>query len=121
MINLDGLIMNVVETDHNGVVDEKTIFHFQQAGDRVYAQYSGGAIDQGYLVGTNEGKSFYFRYCQVEADGTLNGGASSCELRIGQNDRVQLVENFVWANRSGGGRNVFQEILASEIPGKKEL
>lgn len=74
------------------------------------AEYAGGKIRQGYLVGINSGTSLAFRYCQLETDGTLNGGESTCRLEIGKNGLVRIVENFEWASRPGGGRNIIQEL-----------
>ena len=108
--NLHNLRMNAVETDENGVIDERTIFEFRQEGRSVHAEYSGGRIERGFLVGVIAGSSFEFRYCQLEAGGVLNGGESKCELRITEDSKVQIVEHFEWASRPGGGRNVIQEV-----------
>ena len=72
--NLHNLRMRAVETDANGVVDERTIFEFRQEGRSVHAEYSGGRIERGFLVGVVTGSSFVFRYCQLEAGGVLSGG-----------------------------------------------
>ncbi len=107
--NLDGLLMNAVETDPNGVIGVDTIFRFRQSEAFVHAEYSGGKIHQGYLVGIISGSKFQFRYCQLELDGTLNGGESNCELeRV--DDLIRIVEHFEWESRPGGGRNVIQQL-----------
>ena len=107
--NLDGLIMNAVETDPNGVIGIETIFRFRQTDQFVDADYSGGQIEKGYLVGIVDGSSFQFRYCQLETGGTLNGGCSQCQLEAADG-LVRIVEHFEWESRKGGGRNVIQEI-----------
>ncbi len=108
--NLNDLRMNAVETDENGVIDERTIFEFRQEGQSVHAEYSGGKIERAFLVGIVTGNVFEFRYCQLEVGGVLNGGASKCELRVDEQSRLQIVEHFEWASRPGGGRNVIQQI-----------
>ena len=107
--NLDGLIMNAVETDPNGVIGIETIFRFRQTDEYVDAEYSGGQIQKGYLVGIVDGTAFRFRYCQLETSGTLNGGCSECQLELADG-LVRIVEHFEWESREGGGRNVIQEI-----------
>ncbi len=102
--------MNAVETDENGVIGKETIFHFHQTGSHVHAEYRGGKIEHGFLVGINHGQSLEFRYCQLESDGTLNGGASTCELKINEASLVQIIENFEWESRLRGRRNVIQEL-----------
>jgi hypothetical protein len=109
-IELDGLRMNAVETDPNGVIDRDTIFMFHQDGDRVHAEYAGGRIERGYLVGRLSGTALEFRYCQREANGTLGSGASTCEVERDEESRVRIVENFTWESRPGGGQNVLREL-----------
>lgn len=108
--NLDGLKMNAVETDPNGVIGVDTIFSFRQVGNSVSAHYSGGRVEQGYLVGLVNGAKLEFRYCQLESGGILNGGCSNCELEVGENSLVRIIENFEWESRDGCGRNVIQEL-----------
>ena len=108
-ISLDGLIMNAVETDPNGVIGVDTIFNFHQAGNNVHCDYAGGKVLHGYLVGVVNEKKLKFRYCQLESDGSLNGGASNCEL-IDTNGLTQIVEYFEWESRPGKGKNVIQEM-----------
>lgn len=105
-------MMNAVETDVNGVIGVDTIFKFKQSGDHVSAEYAGGRVRQGFLVGINSGTTLVFRYCQTETDGILNGGESSCRLEIGETGLVRIIEDFEWASRPGGGRNVIQELDA---------
>jgi hypothetical protein len=109
-IDLDGLRMNAVETDANGVIDRDTVFQFHQDGDKVHAEYAGGSIERGYLVGRLTRTVLEFRYCQLEASGTLGGGASTCEVERDESSRVRIVENFAWESRPGGGRNVLREL-----------
>ncbi len=108
-INLDGVKMNVVSTSPNGVVDAETVFHFHQEGDAVWAEYEGGQIQRGFLVGILEGSTLKFRYCQGQTDGDLDGGASVGEVGL-NNGRVRIVERFDWASREGGGINIFEEL-----------
>jgi len=112
-INLNNLTMNAVETDENGVIDFDTIFNFHQQGEHVYAEYHGGKIEHGYLVGINKNNILEFRYCQLESGGILNGGSSTCELRLSDDSLVQIIENFVWESRPGSGRNVMQELIVN--------
>ncbi len=106
---LDGLRMNVVETAPNGVVGADTIFQFHQTGNDVWAEYSGGGVVRGYLVGRMDGHSLEFRYCQLERGGTVAGGHSRCEVENSEGT-IRLVEHFQWASREGGGTNVFRQL-----------
>jgi hypothetical protein len=108
--SLDGLSMNAVETDANGVINVDTTFTFHQSDETVRAEYAGGQVVQGYLVGLMQGPQLTFRYCQLERSGALNGGMSICDLRRSDDGKIQIIEHFEWASRDGGGRNVLQEL-----------
>lgn len=102
--------MNVIETSENGVVNQETIFSFNQEQDLVYANYSGGRIAKGYLVGNLKGRKLQFTYCQVQVDGVLDNGKSDAELSI-HNGKIRLIERFQWTSRPGQmGTNIFEEL-----------
>jgi len=108
-ISLDGLRMHVIRTAESGVVNADTIFRFHQQANEVWADYAGGGIRRGSLIGTVDGSTLTFRYCQLQTNGTLDGGKSDCEVRTHEG-RIQIVERFQWESRPGGGENVFQEL-----------
>jgi len=111
-ISLDNVHMNVVKTDACGVVNHETIFYFQQKNNMVSAEYTGGKIQQGFLVGRFDEKDhFLFSYCQLQIDGKLDNGASECEVSKDQDGKILLTEHFEWASRPGEfGVNVFKEL-----------
>lgn len=110
--SLDNVKMNVVKTAETGVVNHETIFHFSQDEDRVFAQYQGGKIQMGYLVGTlTIDNRLVFTYCQMQEDGKLDNGISHCELSKNEDGKLVLIERFEWKSRPGEfGTNIFQEM-----------
>jgi hypothetical protein len=77
----------------------------------VIAEYKGGRIKKGLLVGTINGKEFKFRYCQIQTDYKFDKGISSCELSLNENGKIRLIEHFEWKSRQGEkGTNIFEEI-----------
>lgn len=110
-IIFENLKMNVVQTASNGVVNEATIFTFSQNDNFVSAIYSGGPIFRGYLVGTVDNERLSFGFCQLQVDGKIDNGQSECEITIGENGKIQLIEHFKWTSKSDEtGVNIFQEI-----------
>lgn len=107
-IDLNHKKMHVVETAQNGVVNDQTIFAFQQKGDRVFARYAGGGVSRGYLIGVMQQSALNFNYLQEHADGTLAGGSSHCVCELLPDNTVQIKEYFEW--EQGQGMNVFAEI-----------
>lgn len=108
-IDLNGRIMNVVSGSPGSVVNAETIFTFYQKNDAVWAEYQGGRIERGFLVGTLRDGQFVFRYCQRQTDGTIDGGIANCEVRE-RGGSVQLREMYEWDSREGGGENIYEEI-----------
>jgi hypothetical protein len=109
-MNLDGIVMYVSSSAEKGVVGSGTRLHFVQKGARVFARYSGGAIERGCLVGSMNDQALAFRYVQREASGELHAGRSLCEVQVRENGRIRIFENFRWSTREGAGTNVFDEV-----------
>ena len=102
--------MTVVETAPNGVVNSDTTFTFLQQGHQVSATYSGGRILLGFLVGTLDGHSLSFSFCQLEHDGSHGEGRSACDLSV-EDGKLQMVERFTWGSgHQSSGVNVFREL-----------
>ncbi|MEX0645684.1 MAG: hypothetical protein WD076_10255, partial [Parvularculaceae bacterium] len=94
-----------------GVVNPDTNFEIRQSGDIVSAAYAGGAVVKGYLVGLLQGATLEFRYCQIDAQGNLDGGRSLCALTRLGDGRIAMTERFVWESRAAAGENVFEELV----------
>jgi hypothetical protein len=111
MLTLDKVKMAVIQTAENGVVNKDTIFYFTQEGNVVQAEYVGGKIKKGFLIGQIAAQVLRFSYCQLQTDGILDNGVSSCELSVGDTGKIMMLEYFEWKSRPGEtGLNVFQEI-----------
>ena len=109
-ISLDGVRMNVTQTAPGGVVDARTIFEFSQTGTIVEARYEGGEIAAGRLIGHFINGQLAFRYVQMTRSGSLDSGASMCDVECGVDGRLRLIEHFEWGSREGTGTNVFTEL-----------
>lgn len=111
-LTLNGIKMNVIKTAENGVVNHETIFHFSQNEGLVTAEYQGGKILKGFLVGKlSPQNQLEFSYCQMQIDGKLDNGLSICQLSKDENGKIILTEYFEWKSRPGEfGTNVFQEL-----------
>ncbi len=92
--------------DPGSALSSETRFRFAQRDTLVSAEYDGGSIHRGYLVGLLDGNTLEFRYVQVSHDGRLDAGQSRCEILTGR-DGVRLVERYTWETRDGSGTNVF--------------
>ena len=110
MISLDGLTMFVSSTAATGVVSDGTRLHFMQRGHRVAAQYSGGSVARGWLVGRCDGNTLRFRYAQRETGSAIHAGHSVCDVQRREDGCVRVIEHFIWCTRPGSGVNIFDEV-----------
>lgn len=108
--SLDGPRMRAVATAGAGEVDRSTLFSFAQRGNTVWAHYTGGAVELGYLVGSVTSGRLVFRYSQVDRRGEVHGGRSVCDVSLLPDGRVRLLEHFHWESREGSGTNVLEEV-----------
>lgn len=109
-LNLDGRMMNVIETDPGGVVNQDTLFSFYQKGTRVLARYAGGGIKNGCLVGHIKQNRLSFRYLQIDTEQSFDHGHSECGIEMTTDGRLRLVEHFQWESRETAGVNIFEEL-----------
>jgi hypothetical protein len=108
--SLDGLQMRAVATAEGGEVSADTLFTFAQIGNTVSAQYVGGTVRLGYLVGTLAAEELRCRYVQIDHTGRVDSGSSVCDVSLLPDGRIQLHEHFQWESRDGSGTNVLEEI-----------
>jgi hypothetical protein len=111
-LSLNGVKMNVIKTADNGIVNHDTIFRFSQKENVVSAEYQGGKILKGFLVGKLQTQNqLEFSYCQLQRDGKLDNGLSLCQLSKNKEGKLILIEHFEWKSRPGEfGTNIFQEL-----------
>lgn len=106
----DGKTMNAPVTAPNGVINAETIFQFEQEGELITAEYAGGGVKMGYLIGKMVGGKFEFQYTQMDQSGRLDGGHSLCDLEQTEDGRIRIIEHFEWSTQEGKGTNVIEEL-----------
>ncbi|MGM0590632.1 MAG: hypothetical protein ACQETI_03210 [Halobacteriota archaeon] len=109
-ISLDGRTLAGVENADDGEVSGETRFHFEQAGERIYAHYAGGDVVDGHLVGTFDGRRWDIRYTQLNtAQETATGHSVGIVERL-EDGRVRVEDEWEWESRDGGGASVMEEV-----------
>ncbi|MCB1187085.1 hypothetical protein KDL29_07965 [bacterium] len=93
---LNGVRMSPVKTDPKGVVNQDTVFTFSMEDGIVTADYRGGSVLRGYLIGRCSGSSMEFSYCQMNDTGNVAGGRSHAELALMPDGRLRMVEHFTF-------------------------
>ena len=95
-ISLDGRTFTTESNTENGEVDAQTRFAYHQDGNLVWAEYQGGAVVSGHLMGLIQSDgTLDMRYHHVNASGDVVAG--TCRSTIGLEDgRVVLAESWQW-------------------------
>jgi hypothetical protein len=108
--SLDGLVLAPVEDQAPGQVGTRTRFTYHEKNGEIWAEYAGGDVVRGHLLGTREGDRLDFRYVQLKHDGTTASG--HCVSRVVElpDGRVRLEETWKWESRLGSGTSIVEQV-----------
>jgi hypothetical protein len=112
-INYNGRIFRSVANSSAGEVDARTTFRYHQLGDIVWAEYAGGKIRFGQLVGLMlpEGQ-LELRYQHVNDAGELMTGLCLSTPEVLSDGRLRLHEAWQWTcGERASGESIVEEIL----------
>jgi hypothetical protein len=109
--SLDGLILRPVADQAPGQVGTRTRFEYHEAHGVIWADYAGGDVVRGHLVGTRAGDLLDFRYVQLKQDGTTACGHCRSTVVELPDGRVRLEESWQWESQHGSGTSVVEEPL----------
>ncbi|AWK08110.1 hypothetical protein SSP531S_25420 [Streptomyces spongiicola] len=108
--SLEGLVLAPVADQAPGQVGTGTRFAYHEERGRVWAEYAGGDVVRGHLVGTREGDRLDFRYVQLRRDGTTASGHCVSTVVELPDGRVRLEEAWEWESRRGRGTSVVEQL-----------
>jgi hypothetical protein len=108
--SLDGLTFAPVSDQAPGQVGTRTRFAYHEKDGEVWAEYAGGDVVRGHLVGTREGDRLDFRYVQLRTDGTTASGHCVSTVVELPDGRVRLAETWEWESRPGSGTSVVEQV-----------
>ncbi|MCB2354217.1 GNAT family N-acetyltransferase [Clostridium estertheticum] len=110
-INYNNRLFSSVSNTHNGEVLSATIFQYHQNKDMVWAEYNGGDILKGYLIGTSDDKSnLNFTYQHINQKGEIRTGKCLSTPKILTYGRISLLERWQWTNGDNSfGHSIIEE------------
>ncbi|EFL41810.1 hypothetical protein [Streptomyces griseoflavus] len=108
--SLDGLVLAPVADQAPGQVGTRTRFAYHQRDGEVWAEYAGGDVVRGYLVGTRTEDRLDFRYVQLKQDGTTSSGHCMSTVVDLPDGRVRLEESWEWESQRGSGTSVVEQL-----------
>lgn len=109
-VSLHGKTFAGVSNAATGQVGSATRFRYHQDGEVIWAEYDGGEIVRGYLVGTREGERLQFRYVHLGADGATASGVCDSRIMVLEDGRVRFEESWAWESRPEKGTSVVEEV-----------
>ncbi|MBM7438459.1 hypothetical protein [Streptomyces sp. HB132] len=119
--SLDGLVLAPVADQSPGQVGTRTRFAYHERDGRIWAEYTGGDVVRGHLVGTREADLLDFiprslkgtggtPTVQLKHDGTTSSGHCVSTVTELPDGRVRLDETWQWESQEGRGKSVVEEL-----------
>ncbi|MCP4764309.1 MAG: n-acetylglutamate synthase [archaeon] len=100
MIDLNNKVFKSTSNSNNGEISDDTIFNYHQSGKIVWAEYVGGVIIKGTLIGKFIGNdNFEFVYQHLNEKNELLTGKCTSNIEIDENAKIILNENWQWTCR----------------------
>ena len=101
-----------VSISENSQTDGSTLFHYQQKGQIVTAEYSNATITYGHLVGLVDEKGVIdMRYHQVTTQGELMTGTCISTPELLPTGKIRLHEKWQWTSGDkSAGESVLEEV-----------
>ncbi|WP_242972911.1 GNAT family N-acetyltransferase [Anaeromicrobium sediminis] len=116
LIDYNNRVFKSISNSDNGEVSGSTIFKYKQENNIIWAEYSGGQITRGYLIGTSdkEGK-LDFSYQHVNIENQIRTGECKSTPEILSDGRIKLLEEWEWTSgQKSKGSSVLEEVNLKE-------
>lgn len=98
-ITYDGKNFVPQSNTENGEVDEETAFYYFQENDLFWAEYSGGDVLKGHMIGTvTENGELDFHYQHLNKDNQVRIGKCHSIPHVLENGKIALQEKWKWLN-----------------------
>lgn len=111
----NGKCFKAISNTDNGEVSDETLFFYRQSGDMIWADYFGGSIRKGFLVGivTNSG-NLEFIYAHLNNDKEMRSGKCTSKPEILPDGRIRLHETWQWfTDDRSCGSSVIEEMASN--------
>ena len=97
-VNLDNRKFVAIYNSANGEVSELTIFHYHQQDDLVWAEYSGGQIVKGNIIGKVVDDHIEFSYLHINTENEIMTGKCKSYPELIENGKIKLKEFWEWTS-----------------------
>ena len=112
MIDYNGKIFRPIVNSENGETSSETVFKYNQTGNILTSEYSGGKIKIGHLIGiVDENGNIDMRYHQINTKNDIMTGSCKSRPEILENGKIRLHESWEW---SSGDKSKGQSIIEEQ-------
>ena len=110
-INYDGKVFCSVKNSEAGDVSPATLFYYHQQEDVFWAEYSGGDILRGFMIGlVHPDGRLEFNYQHLNKGKAIRLGKCCSRPEITPDGKVRLYENWQWLdNDQQKGSSIVEE------------
>jgi hypothetical protein len=111
MINYNNKLFKPINNTENGETSNETVFKYKQTGNILTAEYTGGKIIFGHLIGlVDENGNIEMRYHQVNNQGKLMTGICHSKPERLANGKIRLHETWQWTSGDKSkGQSIIEE------------
>jgi hypothetical protein len=115
-ISYDGRVFRSAAAETAGRDGAGPVGHYHQDGDVVWAEFAGGRVVRGSLVGRRDpGGVLHLAYCQLLDDGTTVAGRCTSQPTVLPDGRIRLHEHWErFGPQAGTGVSVIEEPAGQE-------
>ena len=101
-----------VSNSSSGEVSNETTFYYQQNGRVISAQYQGGSIKEGNLLGTVESDgTIQMSYQHWNTNNEFRAGICTSKPQLLPNGKIRLHESWEWTSGiEGSGESIIEEV-----------
>ena len=111
MVNYHNKVFKTKNNSDNGETSNDTLFYYKQIGNIVHAEYFGGMIKYGQLMGiVSEYGTIEMNYHHINQDGNIRTGICESIPEILSNGKIRLHEKWQWTNGDlSSGKSIIEE------------
>ena len=111
MTNYNNKLFKPINNTENGETSNETVFRYKQTGNILTAEYTGGKIIFGHLIGLiDESGNIEMRYHQVNNQGELMTGICHSKPERLANGKIRLHETWQWTSGDKSkGQSIIEE------------
>lgn len=100
--SVEDRFFTALENSESGEVSSDTVFCYHQKGNVIWAEYSGGSVVKGFLIGTMDEKhELHFDYRHINTDGESKSGTCDSKPFI-KNGKLRFSEKWRWSSGQDG-------------------